>query len=273
MLYFKKMKGGDTVGNEQKIKELINLGIDKIPEIHYYKTTDSTNARAKEFAKLRNTGADVPVVFIAEEQTRGRGRLGRSFHSARGGVYISFLFYPKATAEKATAITAYAAVILSRVVKSLAGIEPKIKWVNDLYLDERKLAGILTEGEISQDGSLTYAVCGIGINLSKKAIPAELSSVATSVEEATGISLDPMLVAARITDAFISDADDFLSPRFFEEYKRLSLTLGRDVTVCSEPSYDGVASDILPDYSLLVATDSGIRRVFTGEVSIRHKKQ
>lgn len=256
----------------EKILELLSLPKDKKPEIHYYETIDSTNTRAKEYAKKRSTGTCLPSVFIAEEQTGGRGRLGRIFHSARGGVYISFLIYPSATAEKSTALTAYAAVKLAEVVKSLVGIEPGIKWVNDLYLGEKKLAGILTEGEVSQNGKLSFAVCGIGINLAKSAIPTGLSSIATSIEEETGVNLDPALTAAKIIDAFFSDCDDFLAPRFLEEYKRLSLTLGREVTVLSEPSYGGVACDILPDYSLLVNTDGKIRRVYTGEVSILHKK-
>ena len=258
---------------ENKILELLTLPNEKIPEIHYYKTTDSTNTRAKEYAKIRDTGATLPAVFIAEEQTGGRGRLGRTFHSARGGVYISFLIYPRTSAEAATALTAYAAVKLAEVVKQLVGVEPKIKWVNDLYLGDKKLAGILTEGGLNPDGELAFAVCGIGINLAKDALPEELSSIATSTEENTGISLDPTVVAAKITDAFLSESDDFLSPRFFEEYRRLSITLGSEVTVLTKPAYDGVVTELLPDYSLLVKTDTDIRRVFTGEVSIRHKKQ
>lgn len=257
---------------EKKIKELLSGKRGVFPEIHYYKTTDSTNTRAKEYAKIRDTGAATPAVFIAEEQTGGRGRLGRTFHSARGGVYISFLIYPKASAEAATALTAYAAVKLAGVVRQLIGVEPKIKWVNDLYLGDKKLAGILTEGALTPDGELAFAVCGIGINLAKDALPDELASIATSTEENTGISLDPTLVAAKITEAFLSDAENFRSPEFFEEYKRLSITLGSEVTVLTEPPYSGVATDLLPDYSLLVKTDTDVRRVFTGEVSIRHKK-
>ena len=258
--------------SREKILELLSLPKDKKPEIHYYKTIDSTNTRAKEYAKNRSTGATLPAIFIAEEQTGGRGRLGRSFHSARGGVYISFLIYPSATAEKSTALTAYAAVKLAEVVRSLVGIEPRIKWVNDLFLGEKKLAGILTEGELAPDGSLAYAICGIGINLAKDAIPTELSSIATSIEKETRMRLDPAITAAKIIDAFLSDCESFLAPRYLEEYKRLSLTLGREVTVLSEPRYNGVAVDILPDYSLLVKTGAETRRVYTGEVSICHKE-
>ena len=257
--------------DEKRLIEEIALCGGNVPEVHYYKTTDSTNTRAKEYAKNRDTGATSPVIFIAEEQTGGRGRLGRSFHSARGGVYVSFLIYPNASAEKATALTAYAAVKLARVVFDVYGTEPRIKWVNDLYLADKKLAGILTEGEISPDGSLAFAVCGIGINLSKGTLPKELSDIATSLEDETGRSPDPALFAARLCAKFLSEADEFLSPRFFEEYKRLSMTLGKDVTVCSTPPYDGVATDILPDFSLVVRADGVPHRVFTGEVSIRHK--
>lgn len=256
---------------EKKIKKLLSEKRGSIPEIYYYKTTDSTNTRAKELARSRTASVKSPAVFIAEEQTGGRGRLGRSFHSARGGVYISFLLYPDTTAERATAITAFAAVMLSAVVKRLTGCEPKIKWVNDLYLGGKKLAGILTEGEI-KDGSLAFAVCGIGLNLSKSAIPEELSDIATAIDFETGISLDPNTVAAEIICEFFDNAPDFSSPEVLSEYKRLSLTLGSEVTVLSEPAYEGVAEEILPDYSLLVRGEGGVRRVFSGEVSVKNKR-
>ena len=259
--------------SEEKIKELLSLKRGFCPEIHYYKTTDSTNTRAKEYAKNRSTGVTSPAVFIAEEQTGGRGRLGRTFHSPRGGIYVSFLIYPDVKAEKSTALTAYAAVRLAKTLGSLVGVVPRIKWVNDIYLGDKKLAGILTEGEISPDGTLAYAVCGIGLNLSRSPLPKELSSIATSIEEETGIALEPALVTARIIEDFLLDSDKFLSPHVLTEYKKLSLTLGSEVTVLSNPSYEGVAKDILPDYSLLVSTDNGERRVYTGEVSIRHKHQ
>lgn len=256
----------------KKIKKLLSEKRGPMPEIYYYKTTDSTNTRAKELARSRAAGVRCPAVFIAEEQTGGRGRLGRSFHSARGGVYISFLIYPDTTAEKATAITAYAAVMLSAVVKRLTGCEPKIKWVNDLYLGGKKLAGILTEGEIKEGGDLAFAVCGIGLNLSKSAIPEELSDIATAIDFETGASLDPNTVAAEIICEFFDNAPDFSSHEVLSEYKRLSLTLGSEVTVLSEPAYDGIAEEILPDYSLLVRGEGGERRVFSGEVSIKSLK-
>lgn len=273
MLYFKKKKGVATVTHKERVEKHLSLSKEKLPEIHCYKITDSTNTRAKEYAKNRNTGVTSPAVFIAEEQTGGRGRLGRSFHSPCGGVYISFLIYPDAKAEKATALTAYAAVKLVKAVRELVGIEPSIKWVNDLFLGGKKLAGILTEGEISPDGNLAYAICGIGINLRNNSFPEEISTIATSVEEKTGVILDTALVTAKIIDAFLEDFEDFLSPRFFEEYKRLSLTLGKEVTVLAEPPYNGIATDILPDYSLLVKTECDVRRVYTGEISIRHKSK
>ena len=273
MLYFKKTRkrGDKSVDTKSKIEErLFHSGI-KIPEIRYYQVTDSTNTRAKEYGKIRDTGATSPVVFIADEQTGGRGRLGRSFDSPRGGIYISFLFYPKSSAESATAITAYAAVKLAHVIKRLSGAEPRIKWVNDLYLGGKKLAGILTEGEARSDGSLSYAVCGIGLNLESSALSDELSTIATSVEAETGLSLDPATVATEIIEEFLFGIDDFLSPVYYEEYRRLSLTLGSEVTVMASPPYDGTAVDVLPDYSLLVRAGGDLRRVYTGEVSVKQK--
>ena len=159
--------------NKEKIEEeLRKFGINP-PKIVFYEETDSTNTRAKEYA--RSAESKETVVFIANSQTAGRGRLGRSFVSERGGgIYMSILTYPEENGFDATAATARAAVCLARATEAVCGCKTEIKWVNDIYLGGRKLAGILTEGKMTSDGEIAYQVVGMGINVYKKAISDEI---------------------------------------------------------------------------------------------------
>ena len=153
--------------------------------INIYKTIDSTNTQAKLHAEW---GRCKDSIFIAREQTKGRGRLGRSFISQRNkGLYLSILLNKKLPPDFATHLTTYMAVIAARAIDSLTGLNTNIKWVNDIYAGGKKLAGILTEGKASDSGdSLEYAVVGIGINLSKQSFPDEVKAIATTVEDEGG---------------------------------------------------------------------------------------
>ena len=129
--------------NREKIEENIKKRGYVPPKIIHYSIIDSTNTRAKEYAK-ENPENRSPVVFIADEQTAGRGRRGRSFVSRAGaGIYISILDYPDSNGFDATKVTAEAAVNLAKAIESLCPCDIRIKWVNDLYLGGKKLAGIL----------------------------------------------------------------------------------------------------------------------------------
>lgn len=244
--------------------ELERLGITP-PEIVFYEQTDSTNTRAKEYAKGK-CGCTNPVIFIANEQTAGRGRLGRSFVSEKGaGIYISILSFPEKSAVDATAVTARAAVLLARAIESMCDCEIKIKWVNDLYLGGKKIAGILTEGEVDSDGKITYQVVGMGINVYKNAISDEISDIATSIEDETSIGIDRSKLAATIIKYHLNYKGDF-----YHEYKSRSFIIGRRVTVMKlSESYEAKVLDINPDFSLKLKTPNGIENLFTGEVSLK----
>lgn len=236
-----------------------------------YEITDSTNTRAKEFARARAEGDRRPAVFIAKHQTAGRGRLGRSFHSPEGdGIYMSFLIYPDGSAQDATAMTAYAAVKACRAISRFTDADVKIKWVNDLILGGRKLAGILTEGEIRPDGSLAYMVCGIGINIYRTDRPEELRAIATSIEDEVGVRLDREQLISALIEEFLCGCDP-TDEAIIDEYRQRSAVIGKPVRVISAGGeYEATAVGILDDYSLLVERASGEReRVFTGEISIR----
>ena len=244
--------------------ELERLGITP-PEIVFYEQTDSTNTRAKEYAKGKS-GCTNPVIFIANEQTAGRGRRGRSFVSERGaGIYISILSFPEKSAVDATAVTARAAVLLARAIESVCDCEMKIKWVNDLYLGGKKIAGILTEGEVDSDGIITHQVVGMGINVYKNAISDEISSIATSLEQETGNAPDRSVLTAKIIKELLFSEQDF-----YAEYKARSVVIGRNVKVIKPTeSYNARVLDIAPDFSLTVERDGTTERLFTGEISLK----
>ena len=245
-------------------KELNNFGI-SLPKIIFYEETDSTNQRAREYAR-ENPESREPVVFIANGQTAGRGRRGRSFVSQKGaGIYISILTYPDSTGFDATAETTRAAVCLARAIESLCNCEIKIKWVNDLYLGGKKLAGILTEGEVDNNGKIAYQVVGMGINVYKNAISDEISAIATSIEDENIMPPDRSILAARIIKELTAASEDCYS-----EYKARSFIIGKEVTVIKlTESYEAIVLDINPDFSLKIQTTKGEENLFTGEVSLK----
>lgn len=235
------------------------------PKIVYYELTDSTNTRAKEYAAQHPKNRE-PIVFIADGQTAGRGRRGRSFVSESGaGIYISILTYPEESGADATAATARAAVLLLRAIESVCECKIRIKWVNDLYLGGRKLAGILTEGELGEDGKISYQVVGMGINVYKNAISDEISAIATSLESEASCAPDRSKLAARIIAKLLNGEGDC-----YAEYKARSFIIGKSVTVIKlTESYEAKVLDINPDYSLTVERDGKEESLFTGEISIK----
>ena len=244
-------------------KELKKLGIEP-PKIIFYDEIDSTNTRAKEYGKEHKNGDT--VVFIADSQTAGRGRRGRSFVSNKGaGIYISILTYPKDQGFDATSATAKAAVSLARAVEGVSDCDVKIKWVNDLYLGGKKLAGILTEGEMDESGKIAYQVVGMGINVYKNAISEEIKDIATSIEHEQNVAPNRSLLAANIIKEFLRNDKDY-----YAEYKSRSLIIGKNVKVIKlSESYDAKVIDINPDFSLSIERDGNTEKLFTGEISIK----
>ncbi len=247
--------------------ELARLGF-PCPRIFHYNLTDSTNTRAREFAI--ECSDRKWTVFVADGQTAGRGRLGRSFFSESGaGIYVSFLIYPNARGAFATKITAYAAVALARAVESCSSLVPNIKWVNDLYVNGKKLAGILAECQMLTDGTISHLVLGMGINVYKTELPDEISSIATSIEAESGERVSRELLLARMIYEFFRELDKVDTEEIYLEYKSRLFVLGREITVI-RPSerYKAVAEDLTRDFSLVVSGEKhGTETLYTGEIS------
>ena len=236
-----------------------------------YDVTDSTNERAKVYA--RDLWHGEPTLFIAEEQTQGRGRYSRKFHSKRGaGVYLSLLFKPNSDISNTTSIIALTAISMIKAIRQQVTADIKIKWVNDLVLGDKKLGGILIEGAINpQAKSYDYLITGIGINLYTTRLDEEIRGIATSLEGETGVKIDKV----ELTRAFVSHFTEGLkspdSEELFLDYSKHLITVGKDVTVKTiTEEYDATALRINRDYSLTVITGDGEeKRIYTGEASVK----
>ncbi len=238
-----------------------------------FESCNSTNTLAKEYAE---NGAPEKTVIIAQEQSAGRGRMGRSFFSPdKTGLYMSIVLRPQIKAQKALEITTAAAVAASRVIERVSNSDIKIKWVNDIYADMKKVCGILTEASIGADGNLNYAVLGIGVNLFAPdgGFPDDIRELAGSVyncgyDEAVKAEFTAMLI-----DEFFALYPFVGENSFVDEYKSRSLIPGLNIYVISgEKKIPATALEICDDYSLLVELADGSRRVLnSGDVSIRIK--
>lgn len=224
---------------------------------------DSTNTKLKEMALH---GAAAGCTFIADTQTGGRGRRGRTFLSPVGGLYLSTLLRPMAEIDPGV-ITCRTAVAAARAIESLCPLTIDIKWVNDLFLHGRKVAGILAEGVLSPEGRLSAVVLGIGINVGGT-LPAELEGIATTIA-AQGVTLSREDLAAAFLNEWerVCAADHTAT---MEEYRRRNLVLGQPVTVVQgDKTYSATVTAITDSGHLVVSTPDGERELSSGEVSLR----
>ncbi|MBQ3160810.1 MAG: biotin--[Oscillospiraceae bacterium] len=199
-------------------------------KIDVFKTIDSTNNFAKSLAQL---GAVHGTTVISEVQTQGKGRMGRSFYSPVGmGVYMSVILRPKLSVEHSLLITSCAAVAVAEAVEKTTGLDCKIKWVNDIYVGEKKLCGILTEAAINvEQGGLDYAIVGIGLNIQNTSFPKNISDIATSLYLETGKSFSRSLIVAEILNSLEAHLDNITDKGFIEEYRRRSNLIGKRIEI------------------------------------------
>ena len=232
---------------------------------------DSTNNRAKALAA---SGAPHGYLVIAESQSGGKGRMGRSFFSPEhSGVYITYVLRPKMLAERAVMITSMAAVAVARAIETVADVDVKIKWVNDLYINERKVCGILCEAGMDfESGQLEYAVLGIGVNVARMDFPPELQDIATSIGNACGADVSRSRLISEISNQLEALYDQLDSCAFMAESRARSNVIGRDVVVVrGDERYEAHAVDIDDAGRLVIETPAGVRRMGSGEISLKLK--
>ncbi len=238
-------------------------------ELEIHEQLDSTNNRAKILAAA---GARHGTTVIADSQTGGRGRLGRSFFSpGQAGVYMTVILRPDCAPDRAGLLTSLVAVAAARAVEAVAGTKMKIKWVNDLYIGERKVCGILCEAGLGMEaGKLDYAVAGIGINVGRMEFPPELKEIATSIGNETGSAPDRNLLIAEILNQLEELYGELETGAFLEESRRRSNVIGRTVTVLEGGrKYPARALDIDDQGRLVIETGEGRNCLNYGEVSLK----
>lgn len=231
--------------------------------VYYYDITTSTNQEAKLCKNVPDKS-----VFIAEEQTSGRGRLGRDWVSQRGyGIWMSIYLEPEISAEKISQLTIIAGISVSRAI-----FGSLIKWPNDVLLDGKKVSGILTE-MVSDGKNSNKVIVGIGVNVNTEMFPEELSDKATSLFLHTGNFYDRTELAKNIVAEFFDLYEEFLKDGFSaikDEYTKKCATLGREVFIISQNEEKiAKAVDISGDGELIIETDAGREIVNSGEVSVR----
>ena len=238
--------------------------------VFVFEKTASTNTDAKNYAKGNDSRE--ATLFIAKKQSAGRGRLGKSFASDFGtGLYATLLFYPDENLD-ITKITPLAALATAKVLSALCGLEAKIKWVNDIYVGEKKLAGILTEGEFSENGGLKFAAVGFGINLYKTPFGDELSQIATDLETEGYIPPSREELAAKISLELLRLIEKGDTGAALSEYRERSCLTGARVSVLSlgEEKFSAKVLGIGESFELLLLLDDGRSvSLSTGEVSVK----
>jgi len=236
-------------------------------ELHLLSNVDSTNNRAKLLARQ---GAPHGTAVLAEEQTAGRGRLGRSFTSPKGlGLYATFLLRPVQPLGQLLHVTAMAAVAACRAVEATGCPSPRIKWTNDLILGEKKLGGVLTE---FSSGAL---IVGVGINVHHRPedFPPDLAGLAASLLSETGRSPSRTDLAIRLMEEIFRLSEGILSQKaaYLSQYEALCLTVGQDILLHRNgESISAHCTGLDENGALLIRYSDGREEtVFSGDVSVR----
>ena len=236
-----------------------------------YRTLPSTNLTARELA---HAGAPGGTVVIADEQTVGRGRMGRDFFSPAGsGVYMSILLRPDMSIQNGLLITTAAAVAVCRAIEGLFDVAPRIKWVNDILIGGKKVCGILTEGAAGfESGSIDHIILGIGINFSTAlhTFPDEIKTIAASLSHSQSPVVRNALIAA-VLDQLFALLPGLESREFIGDYKSRSAVLGKQIEIVrGGETTPCTAVDITRDGGLVVRYADGRQETLTsGEISVR----
>ena len=238
--------------------------------VHFARETDSTNLWIKRLAK---EGAPEGTLALAEFQSAGRGRLGRSWEVPEGtSVMMSILLRPKFEPQYAPTLTLVMGMAVAKAVKNL-GFDVSIKWPNDVVVSHKKICGILTEMGV-RDGKIDYAVIGVGINVNIKEFPEEMADKATSLYLESGKEFDRSQIPGLVMEAFEEYYEKFAATcdlsGLKEEYESILANYNQPVRVLAKEPYEGVARGITDGGELLVEkTDGTIVAVSAGEVSVR----
>lgn len=241
--------------------------------VHIFDELDSTNIRARQLA-IEN--APHGTIVIARQQTGGKGRLGRSFFSPREGIYISIIIKPDFDLSRSVLVTSAAAVAVAEAIEEVAGLAAGIKWVNDVYVDGKKVCGILSEGITDfETGQIENIVIGIGINTTLQGFPQELLDIVGAVSG----NYSKSALAANVISRTLDLMNGIENREFIKSYREKSLVIGKTVTVFKGiyktspdevPSRSARVLDIDDNGGLVVLYADGTQEtLISGEISVR----
>ena len=225
--------------------------------IKYYDITDSTNNRAKEYIKIH--GFD-RMLFVANGPTSGRGRLGKSFFSPKDtGIYMTFAFKSNLPLCDTVHITTASAVAVARAIEHHTEYRAQIKWVNDIYINDKKVCGILCE---SVDG---YIIIGVGVNVTTVRFPAEISDIATSLETDCKDAL-----TKSICDGLCAIADDVSNYEYIDFYRARLLWKNKEIEYIQNGKlHTATLVDVNDGGALIISQNGQTKTLSTGEISIK----
>lgn len=243
--------------DREKINSYLN---DKTAEVIVFDTIGSTNDAAKELCK--NGGQ---YLIIANEQTNGRGRQGKSFFSPKGsGLYFSLTVNTDKADFDFTGVTCAVSVACTRAIERLTGIKAQIKWVNDIYIEKKKVCGILVQA-VTEGGRITRLIIGVGINISTSDFPDELKEIAGSLNK----KIDRSILTAEI----VNNIRELLNEKpsaYIDEYKKSSNVLGKEIIYFKDNSpHNATAVDIDSTGGLVVEENGEKITLTSGEISLR----
>lgn len=259
-----RLSAQNDVLNSQEIEKYIDFEC----KVYYYETIDSTNTQAK---RLINDGENGVILVVGGEQTAGRGRQGKSFYSpAKTGVYLSLVIHPMTRLQDAVTATTAAAVAVCKAVENLTDKKPGIKWVNDVYLDGKKICGILTEAVTDfETQTVTSVIVGIGINVSTESFPDD-------VENASCLNVN--VSRARLIAAVANELNLIVNSSyedFIDYYRSRSIIIGEDIDVIINGRHTPArAVGIDSNGGLEIQQSDGtLTTLHSGEISIRKAKR
>ena len=270
------MPSEGTAVSEEAVRNALPSDLRSM-NLFVFDVIDSTNLEARRL--ILDESAKAPAVVIARQQTAGRGRLGRGFYSPRDGLYLSIVIKPDFDISRSSMVTVAAAAATSEAIDALCGCSTEIKWVNDIYLNGKKVCGILTEATTDfETGQIDSLIIGIGINTSEKSFPPELAGIAGSVSAEGLDGHEKSLLAASITEKVLRYTKDLSG--FMDSYRSRSMVIGREITVYTgayrkDPTQElggrsAFAVEIDDFGRLVVEYEDGTRQaLISGEVSIR----
>lgn len=239
--------------------------------IIHKETTESTQRIAHQLAL---DGAEHGTIVIADEQTAGKGRVNRSFHSKKEkGIWMSLILRPDILPYMAPQLTLLTATVLADVIDSFIGIKPQIKWPNDVLIDGKKIAGILTEMQAEQD-KIVYVIIGVGININQEEmdIPKDIRENVTSLKMATNKTWDLNPLTQQILTKFEEKFSKFISDGFKpvkDDWENYGFRLDEKLQIYSgNQTFEAVFTGIAEDGALLAKkADGSIEKVYSGEIS------